>query len=196
LDEGKDLTDFNREQQGDIVEDYYELRKEIVEFEAQAAGNFDTDKRGFLEAFISFVVDVSTLSKSQLRVPLPSGSAGSTPGAPVKTNDVLLGSPKVDAATLLLHNVAISPVDLAREAVFAQLSPIASVQSTAVASILQSLDSGPTVGTNPASALASATPASAPSGIASKPATASSLSGLTASPLTTRAVDQAFGMLV
>ena len=79
---------------------------------------------------------------------------------------------------------------------FAQLSPVASVQSTAVASILQSLDSGPTVGTNPASALATATPASAPSSIASKPVKASPVGGLSTSPLTTRAVDRAFGMLV
>ena len=162
-DAGKDLTDFNREQQGDIVEDYYKLRKEIVEFEAKAAGNFDADKRSYLEAFILFVADVSTLSKSQLQVPLPSVSESSDEDARWKTNDVLLGSPNVDAATLLPHHVANSSVDLAREAVFAQLSPVASVQSTAVTSILQSLDSGPTVGTNPASALATATPARAPS---------------------------------
>ena len=63
-DAGKGLSSFNREQQGDIVMDYYKLRKEIIEIEA--ANGDASDERGYLEAFIPFVKDVSTLTSEQL----------------------------------------------------------------------------------------------------------------------------------
>jgi hypothetical protein len=64
-DAGKGLFSFNREQQGDIVMDFYKLRKEIIATEA--AGDDSSTLRSYLEAYLPFVKEVSTLTSDQLR---------------------------------------------------------------------------------------------------------------------------------
>jgi Ca2+-binding RTX toxin-like protein len=68
--EGKGLSAFNREQQGEIVADYFEARLEARGYETR--GLFAPKSlRDKLDVYIHFVKEVSTLTPSQLDTPDP-----------------------------------------------------------------------------------------------------------------------------
>jgi hypothetical protein len=67
---GKKLSDFNPEQQGSIVGDYFTLRQEARTFEADG-GTAPLEMRQKLDVYIHFVREVSTLSAQDLDTPNP-----------------------------------------------------------------------------------------------------------------------------
>ena len=116
MDAGKDLSAYNREQQGDIVMDYFDLREEMKSYQDPAS--IPQSDRDNLDIYIYFVQEVSTLSAYELDVPGPTASHGN----PLKNagDHMQRGSIGRTTSTPELSNVN-QVTEMARDAAFAQM---------------------------------------------------------------------------
>jgi hypothetical protein len=136
---GQGLSEYNREQQGDIVSDYFVLREELKSYSDPAS--IPQSDRDALDVYIYFVKEVSTLSANELDVPGLTASHGS--GNPLKNaGDISRGEAIGRTTNASVRLSANEVTDVARDAAFAELPAKPGDMPVTASNRTESLNSG------------------------------------------------------
>jgi Ca2+-binding RTX toxin-like protein len=136
---GQGLSAYNREQQGDIVSDYFVLREAMEAYSNYA--DIPQSDHNDLDVYIHFVSEVSTLSANELDVLDPTASQQTSGNGLKHAGDFTWLQSSADTVAPTVRGGANHVTDPARESAFEQLPSISELKIVTTSNRLESLGS-------------------------------------------------------